>query len=141
VSSNRLELNGLSELRAALRSLPADLAQNAAEFVDEATQHTASSLRQAYPLGETGKLRAGVQVSVTRTQFGVMGTVKSTSPHAHLWEFGTAVRQTRQGWNRGVSPSHHRDGLIPIAVRNRKTLNGHLVGLVRQAWFEVSGVL
>jgi len=141
MANNRMELHGLAELRAALRSLPEDLAHDGAEFVDDATEHTAASLRQSYPVGDTGKLRAGVKSSVTHSQFGVVGEVKSTSPHAHLWEFGTEIRSTRHGWNRGRSPSHHRDGLIPIAVRNRKTLNGKLIALVRSQGFEVSGVL
>jgi hypothetical protein len=131
----------MAELKAALRQLPSELAEQGAEFVDDAVEHTAASLRQAYPLGDTGKLRAGVRSSVTRSQFGVVGEVKSTSPHSHLWEFGTAVRATRQGWNRGISPSHHREGLIPIAMRNRKTLNGQLISLLQKAGFVVTGVL
>jgi len=141
VSHNRLVLEGLEELRAALRTLPADLAHDGAEFVDDATERAAASLIQSYPLGETGNLRAGVKHSVVRSQFGVVGMVKSTSPHSHLWEFGTQNRHTRQGWNRGISPSHHREGLIPIAQRERKRLNGALIELVRLAGFQVSGGL
>jgi Bacteriophage HK97-gp10, putative tail-component len=136
MAHNRLDL-GLDEFRAGLRSLPTDLAHDGAGFVEDATEHTASSLIQSYPLGDTGNLRRGVTASVTRSAFGVLGQVKSTSAHAHLWEFGTEIRATRQGWNRGRSPSHHRDGLIPIAVRNRKTMNGRLIDLVRKAGFVV----
>lgn len=141
MSNNRLELTGLSELRAALRQLPDDLAKNGGDRVEAATERARSALVQAYPRGDTGKLRAGVRSKIERSGVAVVGTVNSSSPHAHLWEWGTQNRHTRQGWNRGRSPSHQREGLIPIAQRERRTMNGELVEIVRQAGFEVSGVL
>jgi hypothetical protein len=133
-------MEGLDALRLALRNLPATLTEEASDVVDDATEITASSLRQSYPLGDTGNLRAGVTATVERNRFGVVGVVKSTSPHAHLWEFGTQNRRTHQGWNRGLV-GEHRDGLVPIAQRNRRRMNGTLVELVRSAGFEVTGSL
>jgi hypothetical protein len=92
---------------------------------------------QTYPKGETANLRRGVKTTIEHGAFGVAGTVKSTSPHAHLWEFGTAVRHTARGWNRGKEQSH--DGLVAIAVRERRRMYERLVALVRSAGFEVSG--
>ncbi len=139
MSGNRLELEGLSELRAALRALPVELADKGADLVDGATERTAASLVQAYPPGPSGKLRRGVSHTVTRSAGGAIGTVVSRSPEAHLWEFGTQNRRTRQGWNRGRGPAHHNEGLVGIAQRERRTLTGELVDLVRAGGFEVSG--
>lgn len=140
MSNNRIKWEGLNELRTALRQLPVELSGDASEFVEHAAEITASSLRQSYPLGDTGNLRAGVKVSTERSQFGVKGVVKSTSPHSHLWEFGTQSRRTRQGWSRGRSPEHRRDGLIPIAQRNRRQMYRQLVELVKRAGFQVSDI-
>jgi Bacteriophage HK97-gp10, putative tail-component len=140
VSNNRLELN-LAEFRAALRNLPKELAAEAAPVVDHATEVTAASLFQSYPLGGTGNLRKGVKHSVERSAFGVIGTVKSTSPHAHLWEFGTQNRRTRQGWRRGAAPAHYDRGLVGIATRWRRRMNEQLIGIVKRAGFQVSGAL
>lgn len=133
----RLQLDGLAELRAALRHLPADLADDAGDIVEDTTDRTQTALVQTYPRGDTGNLRRGVKTTIEHGAFGVEGTVKSTSPHAHLWEFGTAVRHTARGWNRGKEQSH--DGLVAIAVRERRRMNQRLVELVRSAGFEVSG--
>lgn len=135
----RLQLDGLTELRAALRQLPAELTDDAAAIVEDTTDRTETALVQTYPKGATGNLRRGVKKTVAKGSFGVQGTVKSTSPHAHLWEFGTAVRHTARGWNRGKAPSHAREGLVAIAVRERRRMNQRLVDLVRSAGFEVSG--
>src|SRR5438128_7815746 len=137
---NRFEFQGLAELRAALRQLPSELAGEAVSIVDDATGRTESSLLQAYPLGETGKMRAGVSSAVVSDRGGVIGTVRSKSPHARLWEFGTAVRATRQGWNRGRAPSHKTEGLVAIAQRERSRMNQQLIELVRRAGFAGSGV-
>jgi hypothetical protein len=139
VSANRLEWQGLTEVRQALLHLPADLTSDATPIVDHATETAATSLRQAYPLGETGKLRQGVKVSVRASAAAVVGEVKSTSPHAHLWEFGTQNRHTRKGWFRGRETPHQ--GLVGIAVRVRRRMNEQLIALVKAAGFDVSGSL
>lgn len=139
MSSNRLVLDGLAELRAALQRLPEELRQEGAAIIDNAAEVTASSLRQSYPVGDTGNLRAGVSVKTEHTPYGTIGIVTSRSPHAHLWEFGSQNRVTRAGWRRGKSPEHKKEGLVPIAQRNRKKMNQQLVELVRKAGFQVSG--
>lgn len=133
--------DGLDELRRQLKALPADLAHEARQNVVDAAEHAADSLRQAYPPGPTGRLRRGVKVTVKQTDAAVVATLKSTAPEAHLWEFGTQVRRTQQGWNRGAAPAHYNQGVIGIAGRYRKTLNGQLVDLVRRNGFEVTGVV
>lgn len=139
MATNRIVLDGLAELKAALRQLPEGLRAEGAEIVDDTAEITASSLRQAYPLGDTGKLRAGVSVKTEHTPYGTIGIVRSRSPHAHLWEFGTQNRVTRQGWRRGRMPAHKADGLAAIAVRNRRRMYQRLIQLVQRAGFEVTG--
>jgi hypothetical protein len=134
-----LQLDGLAELRAALRQLPADLVDDAAAIVEDTTDRAMTALLQSYPEGETGHLRRGVKKTIEKGVFGVEGLVKSTSPHAHLWEFGTVVRHTARGWNRGRAPRHYNEGLVGIATRERRRMNQGLVELVRSAGFEVSG--
>jgi hypothetical protein len=138
LSNNRIEWTGLDELYAALRKLPADLAAEAVDLVDNTVEVTAASLIQSYPRGDTGNLRGGVKHSVTPSQFGVSGEVKSTSPHAHFWEFGTQNRKTSKGWNRGKLKDQYNRGLVGIAIRERAKLNKQLVELVRKAGFEVT---
>jgi hypothetical protein len=152
MSSNRIEWTGLDELYAALRQLPAHLAAEAVDLVDNTVEVTAASLIQSYPpLGPAqpatpgqaahvpGALRRGVKWSTTPSQFGVSGEVKSTAPHAHLWEFGTQNRTTSKGWNRGHLKDQYNRGLVGIAIRERAKLNKKLVELVRKAGFEVTG--
>lgn len=139
MATNQLRLDGLTELRAALRQLPADLAADAADMVVHSVDMTAASLIQSYPLGDTGNLRKGVKKTITRSQVAVVGEVKSTSPHAHLWEFGTQNRRTQHGWNRGRLRNQYNRGLVGITLRERQALNTNLIDLVRRAGFIVSG--
>lgn len=141
MSNNQLRLDGLPDLIAALRRLPAELANEAAEYIDDAIEVTAASLIQSYPLGDTGNLRKGVKKTIQRSPFGAVGEVKSTSPHAHLWEWGTQNRHTRQGWNRGKLKNQYNRGLVGIAIRERKKLNAKLIELVKRAGFVVEGSL
>lgn len=138
---NELRIDGLDELKEALRQLPAELAAEAADAIDNTVEVTAASLVQSYPRGDTGNLRNGVKHSVIRSDFGAVGEVKSTSPHAHLWEFGTQNRTTRQGWNRGKLEAQYNRGLVGISLRERKKLNEQLIGIVRKAGFVVTGSL
>jgi hypothetical protein len=64
--------------------------------------------------------------------------VKSTSPHAHFWEFGTQNRTTSKGWNRGKLKDQYNRGLVGISIRERAKLNAKLVELVRKAGFDVT---
>jgi hypothetical protein len=136
-----IELTGLDELREALKQLPEDLAAEGQQIVENHTEFTANSLAIAYPIGDTGNLRKGIKTEYTHTRFGTVGRVRSTSPHAHLWEFGTQDRETREGWKRGqVTPRGKETGLVPISERWRKVMNRALVELVKRAGFQVTGV-
>jgi hypothetical protein len=130
---------GLPQLIAELRNLPGHLGDEAADRIEDAVEHTASSLRQVYPIGDTGKLRAGIRTQMSRSAFGASGTVVSASRHAHLWEFGTQDRETAKGWKRGKMPSEHRSGLAVIAPRWRRRMYQELAEILRREGFVVSG--
>lgn len=136
----KLELTGLEELKAALHQLPIELHDEAAQYVQEATEKAAQDLVVAYPR-RFGGLRQGVSHKVVRAQFGITGTVTSKSKQAVWWEFGTQNRRTKQGWNRGRGPSHSKEGLAAIASRVRRRMNEQLLDVVRKAGFQVSGSL
>lgn len=83
---------GLPELVAKIEGLPAKLTDEASTITFEAAKQAADDIRAIYP-EHTGNLRRGVRVS-RRTQGGhrAEAVVRSTAPHAHLYEYGTAVR-------------------------------------------------
>lgn len=138
MASMKVAMEGLDELRAALKALPEDLARDARFRVRAAANAAADDLRAAYP-SDSGNLRRGVRVAVEDQAVSVVATVKSSSPHAHLWEFGTQVRRTQRLLNRGAAPAHFDQGLVGIAQRRRRDLNEELVDIVRKAGFEVTG--
>lgn len=139
--SVRLVFEGLDAFKAALRQLPEDLTAEGADLVERHTEITETRLVQSYPLGDSGNLRRGVSSTVDRSRGGVIGRVVSKSPHAHLWEFGTQVRKTAQGWNRGSGPAHFNQGLVGIASQERRRLNTELIDVLERAGFTVSGAL
>jgi hypothetical protein len=136
-----VRLDGLSELRDALRALPADMATEAGVIVREAAETTAAQIKAVYPVGPTGNLRRGVAVSNDTRGVAALAIVKSRAPHAHLWEYGTQVRRTNRSFNRGRMPSPTGDTLVSIAQRVRRGMYQRLVALVERAGFTVSGGL
>lgn len=153
--SVRLKMDGLAELRAALRALPDDLAQEAAAIVQAQAEYAQQQIVAAYPErttnlnpGPTRKSRwfpPGIlkaRVTSTRepgaARFGARAVVRSRAPHAWLFENGTKPRQTRNGASRGrmpVAPESER--MIPIAIRRRRVMVQALIDLVRRAGFNV----
>jgi hypothetical protein len=77
--SNRIEWDGLTELRIFLRGLPNALVAEASAIVDATTDSAASAIVNAYPAGRTGELKRGITVSKSRGAFGVRNVIKSTT--------------------------------------------------------------
>jgi hypothetical protein len=142
---------GLEQLQRALRDVPDHIDEGAANIVKLSMNEAASDLKATYPLGppgrhtedgtpiEPGALRAGVKkrFRINRRGYAV-GTVRSLAPHSHLYEFGTAFRQTAAGWNRGRVKSFEERGmvgLVGIAERERREMQSALYALVRNAGF------
>src|SRR5262249_59050369 len=117
--SMTVELTGLTELLTALRDLPQELVTEATTIVEHHAETARAQLVQRYPpkqITEGLGLREGVELEMLTSSYGVHARLRSRSPAAHLWEFGTQDRHTQEGWNRGRAPEHD-GGLGPIAER------------------------
>jgi hypothetical protein len=136
--SMRIVFEGLDELRKALRDLPAALQAEAATIVEDTAYDAARDLLAAYP-PEPGPLRNGVVVVDRSSRWQARWDVKSKSKQASWWEFGTQNRHTQQLWNRGAAPAHRDQGLVPIAIRHRRTMLDKLIEVVkRNGPFEIT---
>jgi hypothetical protein len=134
---------GLDEFLRELRDLPADLTAEAETIVMDSAETVAAQARSAYPAPTAASrgvtLRDGVKVeTVDAGPLGTASRVRNTAPHARMYEYGTAVRSTSQGWNRGASPAHHV--LVPIAVRERRTMYRTLADLLERRGATVAGL-
>jgi hypothetical protein len=135
VSSVNLFLDGLDELRKALRDMPDELTNDALAIVATAAADTASELRGVYP---SGSMEDGVVVTDRSHQYQARFVVESRTPQASWWEYGTENRHTQQGWNRGSEPAHKDTGLVSIAKRHRARMTAALIALVQAAGFNVT---
>jgi hypothetical protein len=147
---NRLRLDGLRELKDALRHLPTGLRDDARGVVEAHAEAAATTSRALYPIGPSrffkrlgyhypgGNLRAGIKVvEGVRSQFGVQYQVKSTSPHAWLFENGSELRHTAAGIARGRMPAGKV--VIPTAIRERLAMYGDLRDVLTRAGLTVHG--
>lgn len=143
--------DGYQELRAFLTQLPEATKEAIRADVQTTVEQVAAELVAVYPearaTGAGGAtlygpaMRALVtsRVDTTPGAIGAKGVVVSRSPVAHLWEFGTAVRTTQQGWNRGSEPAHPNQGLVTIAIKHRAVLYRELFAKLEALGFTVTG--
>jgi hypothetical protein len=136
VSTTRFVLAGFEELREQLRHLPARLVAEADTIVQNAGGRAAAAMIDAYPWGPTGHLKAGVRVQIRHGKFNSSVVVRSTAEHAYIFENGTQARHTELGANRGAMPPGHV--VIPIAIRERRTMVEDLIVLVESEGLQVS---
>ena len=137
--SVKLSLVGLQELRQALQKLPEELTREAAGIVEEAANDAKRQVYLSYPT-KTGNLRKGLRVTQNAgRRFGTTAVLKSASPHASIFEFGTERRTTNKGANRGRMPeATEAEAFIPKAIRARRKMIRQLIELVRRAGFTVN---
>jgi hypothetical protein len=136
---NALKIEGLEALKAALRQLPADFADEGAVIVQAHAEEAGRQMEAKYAEHEwTGNLRNGLVVSgeSAYARFGARWVVKNTAPHAWWAENGTQIRKTKSGANRGAMPPIHV--FVPIAIRQRRLMVEALKGVVRRAGLVVS---
>jgi hypothetical protein len=132
-----LQITGLEELRAALRSLPDDLADEAGAIVQAHAEEAARQMDAKYAEHEwTGKLRNSLSVSGEGQRYGARWVVKNSDRKAWWAENGTQIRKTSKGVNRGAMPPIH--AFVPIAIRQRRAMVEGLKSVVRRAGFVVS---
>lgn len=137
MAQTRLIIEGLTELRAALRALPAELTAEAGGIVDDAGELAKAEIMQRYPR-RTGNLRNHVTVStISAGQFAAGVVVKSTAKHAHIFEVGTQARHNKLGANRGSMPPGNV--FVPAIVRQRRKMYDRLKDLLVRHGLVVSG--
>ncbi len=137
--SVKLNLDGMNELRAALQSLPDDLAAEAEGIVTATAQDAKHEIQDGYPIGKTGNLHNRVTVTNNAARrAAAVSIVKSAAPHAWIFDNGTKPRHTAKGWNRGQMPARPiLERMVPKVIRLRARMTGQLIELVRRAGFEV----
>jgi hypothetical protein len=131
-----LRINGLDELRAALKALPDDLLNEATVIVNFQAEAAAREITAAYPLGKTGNLKYFVRVEHAADAVSATAKVRNRAKHAWLFEYGTAIRSAG-GKNRGRMPAGRV--FVPIAMQRRRIMLSALIDLVRRAGLHVSG--
>ncbi len=145
MSNNRLTFEGLDELRAGLRQLPDDLAQEAGVVIADEAEGAKNEIIDTYRRnfkGDdlSGNLERGVRVRrLDGGRFGAAALVQSTAPHAHLYEYGTETRHTRAGVHRGKMPPAGPNGMVPIVRRRRRRMYERLKGILVKQGLEVRG--
>ena len=157
--SVQLTFIGMKELKAALLRLPAELTELSEAIVVEAAESAAAEVRAAYPIGpgkadgtyDGGNLRKGVRVTqATRgtkleAQFAVGRVVRSSAPHAYLFEVGTKVRYNISRNKQLLNKPAHRGFMpganifVPVMERHRREMLEDLTAVVEQAGLEVRG--
>ena len=136
--SARVTLDGFDEFAATLAVLPATLTTQARDPIRTAAEETMTQLLAGYP-EKSGHMKAGVSLDVHDEPAHFAVTVLSLAPEAHLWEYGTRVRSTQQGWNRGSEQGAREKSLHAIADAHQETLAQILTGIVKANSFEVDG--
>lgn len=134
--SSRFVWTGLEELKAALRSLPAELATEGGHLVEGRANGAAATIKGGYP-SRSGELRDKLTVTHTRSAFGARSVIKNTSKHAAPFEVGTQARHTALGANRGSMPPNPL--FTQTLVRARRAMYGDLQGLLERHGLTVTG--
>lgn len=131
-------ISGLSELIAALHQLPSELLTEASAIVQHTAEQAMSEMAAAYP--PTTDLASKLSLSGSSDAGGVAYRVVNRHKLAAMYEYGTMVRHTALGYNRGAMPA--RPTVVPIAIRNRRdVMYPALIALVEQTGATVVGSL
>lgn len=139
MADNRLRFEGLDELRAELRRLPADLVGEASNIIEATANAAAVEIRSAYaPHSKSGHLQSGVIVTHQDAgKWSAGAIVKSSSPHAYIFEHGTRARHTDLGANRGAMPAGNV--FIPAVVKARRSMYQRLKDMLERHGLIVTG--
>jgi hypothetical protein len=139
MAENRFVFNGLEELKAALRTLPAELTNEGGVITQQHAYAGAAAVRAEYEKHRrAGELADHVTVqSLAGGPLGVGLVVKSAGKDAWLFEHGSQARHTAIGANRGSMPA--TPTFIPIMMRFRRAMYLALADLLRRHGLVVTG--
>jgi len=131
---------GLDVLIADLDTAPSSVVLAAHDALYNAAERTEREMLSNYPQGETGHLRAGLSIDeIKTTSVHLSIAVKSSAPHAHLWEQGTAEREMPSGKDVGRVVPHLSQSLVVVAERHRREMELEIIAAVQAAGFTVEG--
>jgi hypothetical protein len=138
--SASVKWEGLEELRAQLRALPAELAGEASAIVNDTAATAITAMLAEYPEGEL-RDRLSQQTLTTGT-FGVGVLIKNGSGWAWHWDHGTALRHrlksggsTGAEWG-GKAPPHT---FGRVMAQKRRAMYEALKRLLEREGLRVSG--
>jgi len=134
-ADNRLVLEGLNELREALRDLPDELAAEARAIVQAAGERAAADARAGYQKSRRlGALQDGVFVEpLLLGRFGVGANVVNRNPIAWVFENGSELRHyitKKRGVKKLVGRMPAAHVFIPAMMRARDPMWADLRVLV-----------
>lgn len=136
--------SGLEELKAQLRSLPADLAGEASGIVGAAATEARTEIALVYAahVGPTGNLARGLQpVATVAGPVSASARLKNTAKHAWLFDNGSQARHWLSGkstgrmWGR-TPPTHV---FVATIIRRRRQMYERLKALLVEHGLTVSG--
>jgi hypothetical protein len=142
--SVRFQFDGLEELKAELRNLPAALTAEASDIVERRANNAADDIRSIYRQHRvSGRLADGVIVThFDRGRFSAGAIVKSTSPIAWLFDNGSQARHWASGKSTGTmwgkTPPTHV--FVHTMIRTRRAMWGDLADLLERHGLAVSGI-
>jgi hypothetical protein len=104
--------------------------------VATAAQTTYSEAFSSYPV-VTGGLREGLTIYHDSDGARASFNVVNHSDHALYFEYGTQIRRTALGYNRGAMPA--RPTLVRLAYREGQAMTERVAAHVRTLGFDVTG--
>jgi hypothetical protein len=136
--SAKFRFDGLADLYAALKTLPEDLARDAAPDVERFGEGAMTNIHNGYP-SVTGGLRAGLSLNISTEGGRARVEVRNDAPHAILFERGTEVRHWRSGKGTGRTAPNPIFTATMMRAR-RGLLTGPVPQLLVTYGMEVRGV-
>lgn len=149
MANNRIVFQGLDQLRAELRNLPAELTGEATSIVMDTAIQTKETVGAVYAKHRhTGNLLHDLTLHVEEIgPFGTSAEVRSRAFHAWLFEKGSQARHyftvngkrvdTGEMWGKTSNPPTHI--VARTASRMRRLMNQKLRALVERKGLTVTG--
>lgn len=134
-----LKWQGLAELRDELGKLPDEVVAEAREITRATTELAKGEIVGQYEAHRvTGNLAKGVIVSPWNKGQDAPGyKIKSTAPHAWLFENGSQARHNSIGANRGPMPA--ANVFVPTVIKRRREMYEQLKAMIARKGLRVSG--
>lgn len=94
--ASTLTITGLDDLKKAIAGFGAECTDEAQALAEQSAASARDQIVSAYPQGPTGNLKRGVRIVRAKGDgHRALGIVKSTAPHAHLYEYGSRRQPAR----------------------------------------------